>query len=128
VNAASLLRRNWRQDAAFTGTLEARRHTVEATILLASQRGFQPRDPGHGAGVKVASCRSPEDNLHFRGEAADEPGPVREYARPVKWQMTSGRHFWWSIKKETGATKRRPLNFLRNFYGANLSPRIYKII
>jgi hypothetical protein len=27
---------NWRQDAAFTGTLEARRHTVETTILVAS--------------------------------------------------------------------------------------------
>jgi hypothetical protein len=37
VNAASLLRRNWRQDAALTGTLEARRHNVEATILVASE-------------------------------------------------------------------------------------------
>jgi hypothetical protein len=37
VNAASLLRRNWRLEAAITGTLEACRHIVEATILVASQ-------------------------------------------------------------------------------------------
>jgi hypothetical protein len=48
---------------------EARHHTVEATILVASQRGFQPRDPEHGVGVKVASCHSPNRPLTFR--AAD---------------------------------------------------------
>src|ERR1017187_1681039 len=45
VNAASLLRlgksdtsyANGRQNAALTGTLEACRHTVEATILVASE-------------------------------------------------------------------------------------------
>src|ERR1017187_2959021 len=45
VNAASLLRlgksdtsqTNLRQDAALTGTLEARHHAVEATILVASE-------------------------------------------------------------------------------------------
>jgi hypothetical protein len=35
---------NWRQDAAFTGTLGTRRHPVEAGILPASEGGFQPRD------------------------------------------------------------------------------------
>jgi hypothetical protein len=34
--------RNWRQDAALTGTLEARRY-VAAAILAASECGFQPR-------------------------------------------------------------------------------------
>ena len=34
---------DWRQDAAVTGTLEARCHFVEAAILAAGERGFQPR-------------------------------------------------------------------------------------
>ena len=41
--------RDWRQDVAVTGTLEACRYNVAAAILAASDSGFQPRIPVAGA-------------------------------------------------------------------------------